>query len=121
MRGHNCYNKNPLETCFSSDKNLEYHVDRISVGVQSFMPDERKRLGRPGDSQESTQALEAIRNADLIYGIQDQTKTSWQQTLQRTVAFEPEEIYLYPLYVRKGTCLGSRGFDWPDRMKGKER
>ncbi|MES2692768.1 MAG: coproporphyrinogen III oxidase family protein, partial [Verrucomicrobiota bacterium] len=47
----------------------------------------------------------AVRNIDLIYGIPGQTSASWKHSLQRAAAHTPEEIYLYPLYVRPLTGL----------------
>jgi len=45
----------------------------------------------------------------LIYGIAGQTNTSWMRSLRRALDFQPDELYLYPLYVRPLTLLGRRG------------
>jgi oxygen-independent coproporphyrinogen-3 oxidase len=47
----------------------------------------------------------AVRNLDLIYGIPGQTTKTWQISLEQAVVHGPEEIYLYPLYVRPLTGL----------------
>ena len=70
-------------------------------------------------------ALAAIRshaprarlNIDLIYGIAGQTPDSWRYSLDAAVAYRPEEIYLYPLYVRPLTGLGKRGRAWDDQRR----
>ncbi|MEK8034576.1 STM4012 family radical SAM protein [Ideonella sp. DXS29W] len=88
-------------------------VDRISMGVQSFMADEVRSLARPQQNATVTEAIEEIRrsgiatlNLDLIYGIEGQTCDSWLASIDSALRFEPEELYLYPLYVRPRTGLG---------------
>ena len=95
---------------------------RISIGVQSFLDAEARAAGRPQRRDEVESALAAIRDAaipvlniDLIYGIDGQTARSWQQSLDAALAWRPEELYLYPLYVRPLTGLGRRArsrADW---------
>jgi len=88
-------------------------VSRVSMGVQSFSADEVRALARPQQNVQVQAAIDAIRgagfatlNLDLIYGIAGQTRASWLQSLDSALAFAPEEIYLYPLYVRERTGLG---------------
>lgn len=91
-------------------------VRRISMGVQSFLDSEAHAAGRPQRRSDVERALDAIRrigrpavlNLDLIYGIDGQTAATWQQSLAAALAWRPEEIYLYPLYVRPLTGLGRR-------------
>ncbi|BAW07892.1 hypothetical protein GCM10010198_70020 [Nocardia seriolae] len=40
------------------------------------------------------------------YGIDGQTETTWRTSLDAALAWRPEELYLYPLYVRPLTGLG---------------
>ena len=94
-------------------------VDRISIGIQSFSAEENKLLGRPQRNQEVHRALSLIQaqrfktmNIDLIYGGAGQTPESWQQTLRQTLEYHPDEIYLYPLYVRPLTGLDKLGMSW---------
>jgi oxygen-independent coproporphyrinogen-3 oxidase len=51
----------------------------------------------------------ATLNVDLIYGLPGQSVSSWIESLRRVLRFEPEELYLYPLYVRPLTGLDRRG------------
>lgn len=90
----------------------EYQINRVSMGVQSFNETELKAIYRRESVPEIEKALELlfkepipIRNLDLIYGIPSQTLKTWGQSLARVVEYNPEEIYLYPLYVRAGTGL----------------
>lgn len=88
-------------------------IDRVSLGVQSFAADEMRALARPQQNARVRSAIESIRaagfptlNLDLIYGIAGQTRASLLASLDSALAFAPEEIYLYPLYVRAQTGLG---------------
>jgi len=90
----------------------EYGINRISMGIQSWIDSETKLLGRPQFSKEVIAAVEKIKNSnvpevnlDLIYGIYGQTKTSWLYSLEKTVDYAPTEIFLYPLYTRPLTGL----------------
>ncbi|MFE3957056.1 STM4012 family radical SAM protein [Nocardia sp. NPDC059091] len=91
---------------------------RVSIGVQSFVDAEARAAVRPQRCGEVEAALEAIRaaripvlNIDLIYGIEGQTEATWQTSLDAALAWRPEELYLYPLYVRPLTGLGRLGAD----------
>jgi len=99
-----------------------HDADRISIGIQSFLADERQRLGRNSTDETIDAAIAQIRetgfpvlNIDLIYGIEGQTTETWAESVQKAVTWNAEEIYLYPLYVREQTALGHHGFHWPDR------
>lgn len=90
-------------------------IERISIGVQSFVEAETRAMGRPQDPHDLEAALETIRkhatsrlNIDLIYGAANQTSQSWMNSIRRALAWAPEEIYLYPLYVRARTGLDGR-------------
>ena len=48
---------------------------------------------------------------DFIYGIPGQTADSLLETLKKAVSHEPEEIFLYPLYVKHGASLQR---EWKD-------
>src|SRR5690606_757062 len=47
-----------------------------------------------------------VLNLDLIYGIAGQTEATWRESLETALQWRPEELYLYPLYVRPLTGLG---------------
>jgi coproporphyrinogen III oxidase-like Fe-S oxidoreductase len=100
----------------------ERGTTRVSIGVQSFLDEEARAAVRPQKRAEVEAALDRIRavgfptlNIDLIYGIDGQTPATWTQSLDAAVAWRPEEIYLYPLYVRPLTGLGRRARDWDDQ------
>lgn len=98
-------------------------VDRVSMGVQSFVDEEMRALARPQQNTVVAQAIDEIRragfptmNLDLIYGIAGQTLESWLASVDSALAFQPEEIYLYPLYVRQQTGLGRLAIRLVDRQ-----
>jgi oxygen-independent coproporphyrinogen-3 oxidase len=85
---------------------------RLSLGVQSFDPAEARAAVRPQKAADVHRALAAIRDAgipvlniDLIYGIDGQTEQSWLASLEAALTWRPEELYLYPLYIRPLTGL----------------
>jgi oxygen-independent coproporphyrinogen-3 oxidase len=93
-------------------------VDRLSLGVQSFDDAELKAYGRAREAAAAERALDHIRaagfatlNIDLIYGGPFQTIDSWMRSVRRALAWAPEEIFVYPLYVRPLTGLAGRARD----------
>ncbi|MFD7626658.1 STM4012 family radical SAM protein [Streptomyces sp. NPDC059851] len=93
----------------------ERGTTRLSLGVQSFVDDEARAAVRPQRRADVEAALGRIRgaripvlNIDLIYGIDGQTPATWRTSLDAALAWEPEELYLYPLYVRPLTGLARR-------------
>ncbi|WP_329177496.1 STM4012 family radical SAM protein [Streptomyces sp. NBC_01477] len=86
---------------------------RLSLGVQTFDAAEARAAVRPKQQRSEVEAaLGRIReagfpvlNIDLIYGIDGQTERSWRSSLDAALAWRPEELYLYPLYVRPLTGL----------------
>ncbi|MFE5482735.1 STM4012 family radical SAM protein [Streptomyces sp. NPDC056527] len=91
----------------------ERGATRLSIGVQSFVEAEARAAVRPQRRADVEAALSRIRdtgvpvlNIDLIYGIDGQTEESWVRSLDAALAWAPEELYLYPLYVRPLTGLG---------------
>ena len=99
-------------------------ADRISVGVQSFVEAECKAVNRPQQTADVHRALRTIRdsgapvlNIDLMYGLPGQTTATWQYSLASALEYAPEELYLYPLYVRPLTTLGRKGAEALDRHR----
>ena len=98
----------------------EFGVQRVSVGIQSFVEDEIRQIGRPQRADDVFASLDRIRrmgfpalNVDLIYGHPLQTHRSWKASLLAALRFEPDELYLYPLYIRPQTGLGVRRDEAP--------
>ncbi len=100
-------------------------VDRVSMGVQSFIDSEVAGVGRAQKREQVEETIRAIRehkfatlNLDLMYGLEGQTPESWAHSLDVAMAHGAEEIFIYPLYVRPLTGLGRRqapsGASWDD-------
>lgn len=90
-------------------------IQRVSLGVQSFSAGEMRALARPQQNSVVQAAVRTVReagfpilNLDLIYGIQGQTVASLLASIESALQFAPEELYLYPLYVRAQTGLGKQ-------------
>ena len=87
-------------------------VNRVSIGVQSFVQKELDKLKRFHSVDNIKKALEHIKsvdfdyiNIDLIYGIDSQTFESLRYSLDIAVSYEPNEIFVYPLYQRPNTSI----------------
>lgn len=99
----------------------EWGIDRISIGIETFDETEAAAVSRPQKTTTVERALETIRrsgaptlNIDLIYGLPGQSVASWLQSIRSALRFAPEELYLYPLYVRPLTALGRSQREWDD-------
>ncbi|MFJ1969341.1 STM4012 family radical SAM protein [Streptomyces sp. NPDC087903] len=93
----------------------ERGTTRLSLGIQSFVDSEARAAVRPQRRADVEAALARIRDAripvlniDLIYGIDGQTEQTWRHSLDAALTWQPEELYLYPLYVRPQTGLDRR-------------
>ncbi|MEZ3492067.1 MAG: STM4012 family radical SAM protein [Lachnospiraceae bacterium] len=91
-------------------------VSRISMGIQSFSDKELSVLGRQHNAEKARKAFALIKtynfpcvNVDFIYGIPGQTAASLLESLKEALQFEPEEIFLYPLYVKHGARMEREG------------
>jgi oxygen-independent coproporphyrinogen III oxidase len=98
-----------------------HSVDRVSIGIQSFIESEVLATQRRQSTPQVEAALTRIKeagfptlNIDLIYGLPGQTVETWLQSIHAALSFQPEEIYLYPLYVRPLTGLGRTDQEWDD-------
>jgi oxygen-independent coproporphyrinogen III oxidase len=88
-------------------------INRISFGVQSANTEELRMLERIHDFFTVIESVSMARkagfdnlNLDLIYGLPEQTLSTWQTTLQRIVDLHPEHISAYALTLEHGTPFG---------------
>ena len=103
-------------------------VERVSIGVQSFDDAEVAAVFRPQTRATVDHALALLAeqdfptlNVDLIYGLPGQDETSLARSIDAALAFGPEEIYLYPLYVRPVTTLAKSSRSWNDERRALYR
>ncbi len=87
-------------------------VSRVSMGAQSFFPEELatlERLHTPDDIAPSVATLRRAGisqiNLDLIFGIPGQTIETWTQSLQRAIDLSPNHIACYGLTYEPNTRL----------------
>ncbi|HKY48254.1 MAG TPA: radical SAM family heme chaperone HemW, partial [Acidimicrobiia bacterium] len=87
--------------------------ERVSFGSQSFDQHVLDRLGRRHRPDQIAEAVTAARaagfrsvNLDLIFGTPGETPVSWNETLDRAVALDPDHVSCYALTVEPGTELG---------------
>ncbi len=99
---------------FSAFKQLG--LNRVSVGVESFVDSEIKSSKRHNLPIASARAIEILRRvgipnicADLMYGLEGQTLRSFEESLRRLIALKPETIELYSTVVIPGTPLALSG------------
>lgn len=89
---------------------LDWGVNRISMGIQSWDPGLLLTLGRSHTVDQSKRAYDTLRevgfsnvNLDLIFGIPDQKIEQWQDSLQKTALLHPEHISAYCLTYEEET------------------
>lgn len=87
-------------------------VTRVSMGIQSFSDTELKTLARQHCAKKAREALELLMsegfpcvNIDFIYGIPGQTTETLLNSLSEALNFAPDELFLYPLYLKHGAGL----------------
>ncbi len=87
-------------------------VTRVSMGAQSFFPNELAALERLHSPEDIPRSVDVLRragveqiNLDLIFGIPGQTLDSWAESIRRAVALAPDHIACYGLTYEPGTRL----------------
>lgn len=90
----------------------EAGVNRLSLGVQSFEPDELRRLGRIHDDVRPIEAVALARahgferlSLDLMFGFPGHTMAAWERTLDRALAFGTGHLSAYAFIVEAGNPL----------------
>ena len=85
-------------------------VNRASIGCQSFNDNELKILGRIHNSVLIYEAVDTVRKAgitnislDLMYGIPEQTISSFEHSLAKALSLDPTHLSVYGLILEEGT------------------
>ncbi len=88
-------------------------VNRISIGLQTIHENERKILGRIHNLDDFLEAIELSRkhgitniNADIMYGIPEQTELSFEETLRFVTSLDIPHISVYGLIIEENTPFG---------------
>ena len=81
--------------------------NRISIGVQSDDDAQLKALGRPHNYRQAQQAVSLSRRAgfdnvsvDLMFGLPNQSREQWMQTLRNVIDLKADHISCYGLQGR---------------------
>lgn len=95
-------------------------VNRLSIGLQSAQNEELKMLGRIHTFEEFLETWKLVeqagfknRNIDLMSALPGQTIESYEDTLSKVLALEPEHISAYSLILEEGTVF----YDWYEKGK----
>jgi oxygen-independent coproporphyrinogen-3 oxidase len=92
---------------------LRCGVNRVSLGVQSFVDPEAAAVGRLHKRATVLDDISRLRasgianiNVDLIAGLPHQTAATWQQSLDETLATGVSHVSVYMLEVDEDSRLG---------------
>ncbi|MFO7658483.1 MAG: radical SAM family heme chaperone HemW [Bacteroidales bacterium] len=87
-------------------------VNRLSIGVQSFIDSDLKLLNRRHDSAQAIKAIEQAEKAgfynigvDLIYAIPGMTVKKWESNLDRAFALRINHLSAYHLTIEHNTPI----------------
>jgi oxygen-independent coproporphyrinogen-3 oxidase len=91
----------------------EAGINRVSLGVQSFVETEIRRTGRKHTAETVARDLDLLRaagisnaNLDLIAGLSGQTEAGWRHSLDWVERLSPEHVSVYMLEVDEDSRLG---------------
>ena len=88
-------------------------INRISIGVQSFIDKELKIMNRVHDSKKAIKSIEMAKkyfnniSVDLLYGVPDSSIKSWNYNIDTISSFNINHISAYALTVEPKTALES--------------
>jgi oxygen-independent coproporphyrinogen III oxidase len=91
----------------------ECGINRVSLGVQSFITDELRQVGRRHTAEIVEQEIALLRgqglanfNLDLIAGLPNQTRASWEISLDWIERLAPPHASVYIFEVDEDSRLG---------------
>ncbi len=106
----------------SSASYIRMGINRISVGVQSFVDIELQAIGRRHSASQAMEGIAVLRragflniNLDLMLGLPGQTAANWRQNLETAVELAPSHVSVYMLdtddpraRMHREVCAGRR-------------
>ncbi|MEO8026065.1 MAG: radical SAM family heme chaperone HemW [Bryobacteraceae bacterium] len=102
-------------------------INRVSLGVQSFVKKELARTGRKHDAQVVAADVALLRaegisnfNIDLIAGLPGQTSDSWLESLESVKALDAPHVSVYMLEVDEDSRLGLEILDGGGRYGARD-
>jgi len=95
------------------DNLLACGVNRVSLGVQSFVDQEASSVARLHTRKVTLEEIARLRSAgianiniDLIAGLPHQTEESWQESLRQTIDADVPHVSVYMLEIDEDSRLG---------------
>ncbi len=88
-------------------------INRLSIGVQSFIDKELRIMNRAHDSKKALNSIEISKkyfnniSIDLMYGVPESTLESWAYNLDTLLQFDINHISSYALTLEPKTALES--------------
>ena len=96
-------------------------VNRLSIGIQSFQPEQLEKLGRIHGRDEALGAAQAARaagfdnfNLDLMFGLPQQTLDEALADLRTALALNPAHLSVYQLTLEPNTLFHAQPPALPD-------
>lgn len=93
----------------------EVGVNRISIGIQSFIDEELQFLGRRHNSQKAIDSVKLIYSAgisnvslDLIYGLPNSSIQSWDYSLSKALELGVQHLSCYHLTYEESTPISRK-------------
>lgn len=90
-------------------------VATLSLGVQTFLPEELAFLGRRHTPEQAERSFDLAREAgfptvslDLIFGLPDQPPAAWRRSLEAAIRLGADHVSCYQLTIHEGTPFGFR-------------
>ncbi len=107
-------NPNDINSIFA-EKLKALGVNRVSLGVQSFIDEHLRWMNRRHTAEEAIAAVQILRNAgienislDLIFGYSLLTTRQWEYNLQTIIKLKPSHISAYQMSIESGSPLGKQ-------------
>lgn len=92
---------------------LRQHVNRLSIGIQTFDEDSLRWMNRAHTAAEAEACVDRARQAgfdnlsvDLIYGIPNRDPARWTDDLDRMLALDVPHLSAYALTIEPDTAFG---------------
>lgn len=90
----------------------DLHINRVSLGIQSFSSKVLQTLGREHDPAQAIRSVEILHeaeissiNIDLMFSIPGQSLEDWRSSLLQAVALKPHHISAYNLTYEEDTAF----------------
>lgn len=105
----------------------KFHVTRVSVNPQTMQQKTLDRIGRQHTVEQVSAAFNALRaasdwkiNMDLILGLPGETLTDAQDSIEKVIAFKPDDVTLHALAIKRGSLLQTLLADEENKLEDFE-